>query len=313
MIVRLRRAVGVAALLGLLGCGGSGQLVADSGAHAGIVATNGYIVWLRCNEPDTNSVGAINLLPVGSSHIATLVPGDALQSRFRPSLGDSFAVRGDQVYFVASSGIDSVSIGGRGQLMPAFTPAGSAVAANNDHVFWSQWTNIVSHSLVDGTEGMISTTDHHNDHPVDDMAADDNQLYFLDHGALMAAPASGGAATLLASNVVSQINVAGGFVYWLGTYGVFKTVTTGGSAIAVAAESDFIDHYAIDDRFVYWTSVHNPCGANADNCATTYHLRRQPIAGGSSTTLATLDLAAESMAANGGHVYVVTASGVYIF
>ncbi|MCU1278966.1 MAG: hypothetical protein JWM53_2512 [bacterium] len=306
-------AVGVVMLLGLVGCGNSGQLVADSGAHAGIVAASGYIVWLRCNEPDTNSVGAINLLPVGSSHVATLVPGDALQSRFRPSLGDSFAIRGDQVYFVGSSGIDSVSVGAPGQITPAFMPGGSAVVANVDHVFWSQWTSIVSHSLIDGTEGIIPTADYHNDHPVDDMAADDSQLYFLDHGALKAAPASGGAATLLASDVVSQINVAGGFVYWLGTYGVFKTATTGGSAIAVATEQDFIDHYTIDDRFVYWTSVHNPCGANADNCTTTYHVRRQPLAGGSSTTLATLDLAAESMAADGGHLYVLTASGVYIF
>lgn len=312
MTVRLP-AVGVVVLLALVGCSGSRQLVADSGVHAGIVATNGYIVWLRCNEPDTNSVGAINLLPVGSSHVATLVPGGALQSRFWPSLGDGFAVRGDQVYFVGSSGIDSVSVGAPGQITPAFAPGGFAVAANPDHVFWSQWTSIVSHNVVDGTESMIPTADHHNDHPVDDMAADDTQLYFLDHGALMAAPASGGAATTLASDVIGQINVAGGFVYWLGTYGVFKTATSGGSAIPVAAEQDFIDRYAIDDRFVYWTSVHNPCGANADTCATTFHLRRQPLAGGPSTTLATLDVQADGMAATAGHLYVLTGSGVYIF
>jgi hypothetical protein len=242
-----------------------------------------------------------------------LVGEATVESQFHAALGDSFAVGGNLVYFVTSSGIDSVSLGAPGQLMPAFTPGGSAVAANGDHVFWPQTSSIVSHNVVDGSEATIPTTNHQNDHPVDAMAADDNQLYFVDRGALMVAPVSGGDATQLASDVVSQISIGGGFVYWLGTYGVFKAPTSGGAAIAVAAESDFIDHYAVDDRFVYWTSVHNTCGANADNCPTTYHVRRQPLLGGSSTTLGTLDVQAESMTAIDGHAYVLTASGVYIF
>ena len=313
MIVCLRGAVGVSVLLGLIGCGSSSQLVADAGPHGAIVATNGSVLWLRIGDPDTNYPAAINRLAVGGLSFTTFVGGAAVESQFHAALGDSFAVRGDQVYFVTSSGIDSASLNAPGQLMPGFTPGGSAVAANSDRVFWSQTTSIVSHSVVDGTEGTIPTANHLNDQAVDAMAADDRQLYFVDRGALMVAPASGGVATQLAADAVSQISVAGGFVYWLATYGVFKAPTSGGAALAVAAEPDFIDHYAIDDRFVYWTSVHNTCGVNADNCPMTHHVRRQPLVGGSSTTLGTLDRQVESMAASDGHTYVLTASGVYIF
>lgn len=305
----------VAGLLVSVGCNGrSGQLIADAGPHSAITASNGLIIWIRDTD-ESNYPGAINLLPVGGSSVTTLVREGAIWSQRYGNLGQSFAVRGDQVYFPAAYEIDSVPLASPGQFVTAFKAGGYALAANSDHVFWSDSKSITSQSFVDGTSGTIPTTDHIGGPPVASMIADDNQLYYLDTGGLMVAPAAGGAPSLLTAErqgPTHPIYLAGGFVYWLAFDGIAKIATSGGSVLSVASESDFIDHFAIDDEFVYWTSGHTSC-SNPDNCPTTYHLRRQPLNGGTSTTLGTLDAQAERIAAAAGHAYVLTPSGLHIF
>lgn len=310
--IRIFRKVVVATLALSAACGGnSGKLVADSGVHSAIVAGDGYVLWIRNTDP-SNMPGAVNRLAIGATVVDTLVREGALRSA-SDSLGKSVTVSGANVYFTTSMRIASVPLAAPGAWTTVVDErqygAPTLVAADADHVYWTRSSGIMSQSLVDGTQTKLVSTD-----IVDGLAVDGTNVYWYESlSGLRSIPKSGGPVQTLAPPAnapIHPLQLIDGSIYWLDFYGLNQVSVSGGQPVVVATEANGIDHFAVADGFVYWTSY--SCVGTGDGCSGYYHLRRRRLAGGSTATIGKLN-SVDGIVASAGKVFVLNDDGINIF
>jgi hypothetical protein len=127
-------------------------------------------------------------------------------------------------------------------------------------------------------------------------AADSTSVYFPSNGRLSRLSVTGGAASDLVQNGVRDWNVAlqGASVIFVGSANgdtIFSVPKAGGTPALVVAAGK-VWGMAVDTQNVYWTD-----GSSAGS------VKMAPLAGGSSTTVATGLPRPENVAADGGNVY----------
>ena len=274
-------------------CACAPTVIANLGGSAGtqnLAVDSSYVYWSNYND------GRVMRAPLGGGAPSTLASGPANGPR-------GIAVDGAAVYWAdqATGTISRMPLaGGTPTVLATGQASPYGVAVDGTSVYWVNLDGgeVRKVPKVGGAMVTLVTGERHPFYVVVDggflywtAAGDDSQS----NGRVARVPVSGGAVEVIAGARSSPIGLAvdGTSVYWadFNGQGVMKAPKMGGPVSLVAAEAQSWD-VALHGGFVYWT-VRVYDGT----------VRRAPIQGTGTTTLATGQHLAWAVEVTGTHVY----------
>jgi hypothetical protein len=257
-----------------------------------IVVDETHVYWVSSRTtPDEWYINKVPVAGGDSTTLVTVTHGDV--DGIREMAGDA-----THIYFTEGSAIKKIPKSGGQIEIVADGEFYRGLALHNGEIFFSGYFDYYTYSLkkVSVLGGSVTTLATVTRDPFEPknyvwaMAADNENLYWVDKKSVNAVPVNGGSITTLASilNEPIDIVVNGGQVIWTestgpghGETGTVKSVSTsGGAVITLVQGGDAPRKLALSNSDIYWTE-----GGVIGLIEGFGRIAKIPIGGGNATTV----------------------------